>query len=265
MIDHVALDEAACADFRAGGFVVLRAAFDPGPLSDEVDRALADGVRLSATDNTGSGGIEFRYVPMMCERTPASMSMIDALARPAARLVGRAVLPVRAKGTRYFGGSGAHRDSELDVASVGFLAYLEPVTASSGALRVRPGSHVDSASDANDALLEAVLEAVETEPGDVIALDEHLLHGSAGGSDRRQWRVDFVVDPVEAAETARVREYFSLIFPLDWDGGYDVDRYPSYGAYWRSTNRPWVEPLRELGVYELAEAQEHVSRRRGSG
>jgi hypothetical protein len=205
VIDHVALDEAACADFRAGGFVVLRAAFDPGPLSDEVDRALADGVRLSATDNTGSGGIEFRYVPMMCERTPASMSMIDALARPAARLVGRAVLPVRAKGTRYFGGSGAHRDSELDVASVGFLAYLEPVTASSGALRVRPGSHVDSASDANDALLEAVLEAVETEPGDVIALDEHLLHGSAGGSDRRQWRVDFVVDPVDAAETARVR------------------------------------------------------------
>lgn len=263
MIDDVALDDVAHADFRARGFVVLRGAFDPGPLSDEVDRAFAKGLRASPTDNTGGGGVEFRYVPMMCERTPVSMSLIDALAGPAADLLGRPALPVRAKGTRYFGGSAAHRDSELEVASVGFLAYLEPLTASSGALRVRPGSHVAFATDGNDALdaLEALSEAVETEPGDVIAFDEHLMHGSTGGRDRRQWRVDFVVDPVDAAETARVRESFSLIFPADWEGRYDVDRYPSYGAYWRSTNRPWVERLRELGVYELADIQESASRR----
>ncbi|MDQ1461915.1 MAG: hypothetical protein QOI08_3399 [Actinomycetota bacterium] len=258
----VVLDDETRSDFRARGFVVLRAVFDPGPLSEEVDRALADGLRASATDNNGSGGIEFRYVPMMCERTPVSMSLIDALAGTAAGLLSRAVLPMRAKGTHYFGGSEAHRDSEIDVASVGFLAYLEPLTAGSGALRVRPGSHVSSASDTSDALTEAV----ETRPGDVIALDEHLMHGSAGGRDRRQWRVDFIVDPVDAAETARVRECFSLTFPADWDGRYDVERYPSYGEYWRSANRPWVERLRELGVYELAEVQERASRRsQGSG
>jgi Phytanoyl-CoA dioxygenase (PhyH) len=262
VIDDAALDGAADADFRARGFVVMRAAFDPGPLSDEVDRTLADGLCASATDNTGSGGIEFRYLPMMCERTPVSVSLIDALARSAAALLGRAVLPVRAKGTRYFGGSEAHRDNALDVASVGFLAYLEPLTASSGALRVRPGSHVAPSTGAH---LE-LTEAVETEPGDVIVFDEHLWHGSVGGNDRRQWRVDFVVDPVDAAETARVREYFARIFPPDWDGRYDVDRYPSYGADWRSGNRPWVERLRELGAYELADTQEHASRRsRGSG
>jgi hypothetical protein len=259
VIDDVAPDDVARAEFRARGFAVMRAAFDPGPLSDEVDRTLADALRASATDNTGGGRIEFRYVPMMCERTPVSLSLIDALAGPAAGLLGRPVLPVRAKGTRYFGGSGAHRDSELDVASVVFLAYLEPLTASSGALRVQPGSHIASVSDTNDAL-DGLTDAVETEPGDVIALDEHLLHGSAGGVDRRQWRVDFVADPVDAAETARVRECFSLTFPADWDGGYDVDRYPSYGAHWRSANRPWVERLGELGVYELAEAQENVNR-----
>ena len=57
--------------------------------------------------------------------------------------------------------------------------------------------------------------AVETEPGDVIAFDEHLVHGSHGGGGRRQWRVDFVLDPQSAEERARVLEYFAAIFPND--------------------------------------------------
>jgi hypothetical protein len=253
--DGPVLGADVCSAFRASGFVVLRDHIDPTPLSDEVDRTFVDGLRTDAGVNTGSAGIGFRYVPMMCERTPVSLALVDALAAPAEELLGRRVLPVRAKCTRYVGGSDWHRDSELDVASMGFVAYLEPLTAGSGALRVQPGSHTDAT-----AVATGDGTALDTRPGDVIAFDEHLMHGSAGGDDRRQWRVDFVGDPETVAEAERVRSYFSLIYPVDWDGGYDIDRFPSYGAYWVRSNRPWTERLRALGVYAYATAQENAAR-----
>jgi ectoine hydroxylase-related dioxygenase (phytanoyl-CoA dioxygenase family) len=52
---------------------------------------------------------------------------------------------------------------------------------------------------------------VETEPGDVIVLDEHLFHASAGGGTRHQWRVDYVRAPEGVEATRRVRAYFARI------------------------------------------------------
>ena len=78
----------------------------------------------------------------------------------------------------------------------------------------------------------------------MIVFDEHIRHGSAGGRERRQWRVDFVVDPAGAEETATVYGYFARIFDPGWDGGYDAVRYPSYGEFWCSRARPWTERLR---------------------
>jgi Phytanoyl-CoA dioxygenase (PhyH) len=255
------LDDLDVTAFRSAGFVVVRAAFDAGRLAREVDEALADGYR-DAPMNVGGAGNEFRYVPMMCERTPESLALIDALAGPAARLLGRAVIPVRAKGTRYFGGTQWHRDSELDVASVGFAGYLEPLGAHNGALRVRPGSH-HAASDQSPAGMPDDLmagEAIATEPGDLIAFDERLWHASAGGDERRQWRIDFVADPATAEEEQQIRGYFAGIFRPGWDGGYDVDRYPSYGAHWCASARPWVDRLRELGAIERADQEEAAVR-----
>jgi hypothetical protein len=94
--------------------------------------------------------------------------------------------------------------------------------------------------------------ALETRPGDVIAFDEHLVHGSVGGTVRHQWRVDFVADPVGPTEEALVRETFAQLFDPDWDAGDDVDRFPSYGRHWQALDRPWTERLRSLGVYDLA-------------
>ena len=129
--------------------------------------------------NRGSGSVGFHGVIMMCERTPVSLHLVDLLSDAGARLLGRTVLPGRGKGTRYFGSSGWHADSDLPIDSVSFVAYLDPLTATSGALRVRPGSHLGEAGD------EVV---VETAPGDLVAFDEHLVHGSVGGAIRRQWR-----------------------------------------------------------------------------
>jgi len=250
------------ASLGSDGFVVLRRVFDAEHLSAEVDAALADGYR-DAPMNTGTAGNRFRYVPMMCERTPVSLALVDALAGPAGRLLDRTVLPVRAKGTRYVGATAWHRDSELDIVTVGFVAYLEPLAVHSGALRVLPGSHQGPATDSPSGLPDegrVVGRGVETEPGDVIVFDERLWHASAGGAERRQWRVDFIPDPVTPAEEAQIRGYFAGIFQPGWDGGYDVDRYPTYGAHWSASRQPWMERLRDLGAVERAEQEESAVR-----
>ncbi len=258
------LDEDAAGRLRADGYLVLRRAFDPEPLSVEMNRAFAEG--LPAHDSgIQIGDVEVRYLPMMCERTPRSLLLLDALAGPAAQLLGRAVLPVRAKGSRHFGDSGWHRDSDLDIPSIGFVAYLESLDAGNGALRVVPGSHQGDKFTGGPSVDPARIssedaEATGTEPGDVIAFDSHLTHGSIGGDVRRQWRVDFVVDPIGDVEDTLVRTYFERLYPVDWDGGYNVDAYPSYGPSWQRASRPWTERLRVLGVYDLADAQENAVR-----
>ena len=101
---------------------------------------------------------------------------------------------------------------------------------------------------------------VATEPGDMIVFDEHLFHSSFGGNVRRQWRIDFLCDPTGAEGERLTKEYFQGIYPADWDGGYDADRYPSYSDHWRKSGRPAAARLESLRVYELASKQERLAR-----
>jgi ectoine hydroxylase-related dioxygenase (phytanoyl-CoA dioxygenase family) len=95
------------------------------------------------------------------------------------------------KGTRYWGNTPWHTDSDLPIASLGVVAYFEPLRENSGALRVLPGSHRAEFADALRALGAAGKPAeklpgyvLETEPGDLIVFDEHLFHASFGGEPR---------------------------------------------------------------------------------
>src|SRR5262245_56030132 len=97
------IDGSSVERFRASGFLVLRNWFDAGPLADEIDVALRDGLRPDAMVNRGSGGSGFEVVVMMCELTPTSLELLDRLAPVASQLLGREVVPGRAKGTRYTG------------------------------------------------------------------------------------------------------------------------------------------------------------------
>jgi hypothetical protein len=252
--------------FRTFGFVVLPRFFDPTGLTVEADRAMTDGLY---PDVSRSGNITFQYVPMMIAETPISLSLLDRAGAVATALLGGAVLPTRAKATRYFGDTPWHTDSDSPLASVGFLAYLEPTTHESGALCVIPGSHHPQLGDAiralgtgNLAALPVPYHVVATHPGDMILLDEHVFHASFGGGTRRQWRVDYLKAPVDGESEYRTRSYFESLYAPDWDGGYDVDRYPSYGPDWRNSRREAVAQLDALGVYELAAAQEAFTRTR---
>jgi hypothetical protein len=252
--------------FRTFGFGIRRQFFDPHSLAAEIDQVMHDGL---VADVSRTGGARFQYVPMMTARTPVSLSLLDRVEAVAAVVLGGCVVPTRAKGVRIFGNTPWHTDSASPLSSVGFLAYLEPLGAEDGALRVLPGSHHPDFRDALrglgvNATAASALPAhvVVTEPGDLILLHEHLFHASFGGGTRRQWRVDFVNAPVGAEAEELTRSYFAALFPPDWDGGYDVDRYPSYGPDWRDSGRPAVAQLDALGVYELAAAQEAFTRSR---
>ena len=122
---------AGIAHFHELGFVVLRGAFDPGPLSRELESALYDSKRGSFTAQVGGGAvIKGSYVPMMCEKTPVSLELLDRFEPIAAVLLGRPVLSARAKGVRYAASSPWHRDSTAMVASVGALSMQTLIPAS---------------------------------------------------------------------------------------------------------------------------------------
>jgi hypothetical protein len=76
-------------------------------------------------------------------RTPHSLALVEdpRFLATARRLVGAAVVPFYAEGILYFGEAGFHDDAGPGVTAVKCVAYLEPLTAATGALRLLPGSH----------------------------------------------------------------------------------------------------------------------------
>src|SRR5262245_16347856 len=119
--------------FRTCGFLVVRQFFDPKPLSAEMDRVLNDAFWSSASLSRYNGFHDY-YVPMMTGDTPESLSLLDRTSVVAEQLLGGSVIPTRAKVIRYFGNTAWHVDSVQPVASIGFMAYLEPLHAENGAL-----------------------------------------------------------------------------------------------------------------------------------
>jgi hypothetical protein len=72
--------------------------------------------------------------------------------------------------------------------------------------------------------------------------------------------------PTTDHERLLVRDYFAATYSPDWDGGYDIDAYPTYGRHWRRTCRPDHDALLDaLGAYAAAAAEEsaNLDRRRG--
>jgi hypothetical protein len=243
------------------GYQVLRQAFDPTALLAEFDAVTDDAFTGPDHRNRGNAGNQFRYVPMMCERTPVSLDLVVQFSMVAAELLDGPVLPGRAKATTYFGSTGWHRDAESSTRSVGVFCYLDPLDAGSGALAVVPGSHHAAFGDSVASYLSPGSDvpgvALATRPGDAIVVDERLFHASSGGGVRRQWRVDFVAD---TGDDDALRAYFAGQFAPGWDGGYDVDRYPSYGPHWRTLDQRWNDRLEQLGAYQGALDEEDAVR-----
>ncbi len=265
--------------FRTFGFVVLRrqlVAETVERLSAEIDRAFRDAFGKRFDERPDPGGISGHYLPLMSQAlTPGSLELVEHLHPVARRLLGSEALPSPAEAILFFGEAPWHDDTGSEVTAVKFAAYLEPLTAGTGALRVLPGSHLEpfrtaareferrTTTQRRDEIPEAVERlpglSCETEPGDVIAFDPRLFHASVGGRDRRQWTVSFYRDPVSPAEAESVAAALLDDVATDYGswGEYDPRRYPFYDPEWvAETEQTWRGPaivrLRELGVLDAA-------------
>ena len=234
---------------------------DPRPLTNELEQVFADGILVDAM-NAGAGGIHFLSVPMMSGRTPASSRLADTLAgtrRASSR-------PTSAAGTgegyEVHGGERLARGQRARHPERWFRRLSRSLASGVGC--ARSATRITSWKRRRRGRGPV---ALETQPGDIVAFDEHLTHGSVGGGDRRQWRVDFIADPCNDREEELVRRSFAQVFDIGWDGGYDALRYPSYGEFWQQAHPEWARRLDRLGVIELARAQEAVMlhRREASG
>ncbi len=92
------MDELLRTHFQTFGYVVLRSAFDAAKLRAEVLVSLEVGTKMRIDTAVAT----VRYLPMMCARTPESLSLLDTFQPLAESLLEGTALPVRAKGMQFF-------------------------------------------------------------------------------------------------------------------------------------------------------------------
>ena len=266
--------------YQTFGFVVLPGWLDEpkaAELGQELDRALRDGYGANFGDREPAGGIDGHWLPMMSRhRTPISLGLVEdpRFLGAARQLLDGPVLPTFAEGYLLFGEAGFHSDCGTGSLGVKFVAYLEPLTAATGALQLMPGSqHPDfgavAAWDTRHRAMDAKglrrklaalpCAVAETQPGDVIAFDWHTWHASVGGRDRRQWTVSYAKDPATSEEAGRLRDFLASLVPDDEP--FDHDAYPCYDRHWLDPDpahpdrAALAERMRQLGLFEIAKSQ----------
>lgn len=245
--------------FLSRGYAIIPAALDPAGITAEVDWVISEGCKAGFRLESESLTVTASYVPMTIAETPASLSLLLDGASLARQMLGRPVVPFRAKGTVYSQETSWHRDTDLDIPAVSLLAYLDPLDAETGALRVMPGSHHEPVKPPADG--EPHAEILSTRPGDLIVLNERTRHASAGGRSRRQWRADYLAIPESPEEEKVAKAYTAATFSPGWDGGYDVSRFPSYGrGLLQLLDARSVAVLEQAGALAAAKEEEDFVR-----
>lgn len=258
--------------FRTFGYVVLRGLLGDAEvmqLRDEVTSSLTDAFgRVGAHSHPDGGGIRGDYLPLAAQRTPLSRALIaddPRLFQGSAALIGGPTVPTIPIATCFTSNSGWHDDDGTDLGGVKFLVHLDPRRADSGALRVIAGTQQASFRRAIKEYFRedpgrqgfagwpVPYSTLETDPGDVIAFDVHLVHSSSGGGNRLAWTIDYLPWP-GVGDPARLAGVRASVLDLADFGhmDYDRERWPTWHE-WMEAPRPpsrqtAIERLRLLGV-----------------
>ena len=257
------LTEQQVVHFSTFGFLVFRQMFSPDELKiihAEFDQALE-----SAYRHAPFNGTKRHWVTMMGRETPFFASLLEdpRFCDVAEQLYGEDALGVITDANRYVGDSAWHPDTgSLHQYGVKFAYYLDPVGAESGALRVIPGSHknplhseVAEYLGKSGGIRDVPGYVCESEPGDVVAFDLRLWHGSCGGSnDRRMCTTVYYNNPKtpEEEEVTRKQAANTPGFLAYFDRPDD----PLYDPHWVANQegspkrQRWIDRLRELGFFE---------------
>jgi hypothetical protein len=252
--------------FELFGFVVLRQWITPAETEalraevlDRFHRVLGP----AFDERPWMSGMAGHYVPLLTPDAPLTCGLVedDRFHAVARELLDGEVLPSPAEvqAVLYFRESAWHNDSGRDLREVKFVAYLDRLTADTGALRVLPMSQAGDQRRLTHWIQHPRVEvsdvpafACETEPGDVIVFDSHLFHASTGGRDRLQWSAVFVREP-DSDERRQWLDDLIAEGPT-WDG----DPFPPSTTWldptWVDAPKPssikqrWLRRYRELGA-----------------
>ena len=137
------LTEEQLCFYQTYGYLFLPQAFDPdtfGQIVGEVEATLG-GVYGDGSEYSGRE----QAVLTMGVDTPVLSSLLERpdFLEPARQVYGEDVLGIATFCSSHSGDTGWHADSpKMKPRGMKFMAYLPPVTAEKGALRVVPGSHL---------------------------------------------------------------------------------------------------------------------------
>ena len=249
--------------FNTFGFLILRqhlTADDLVRINPEFDAAINSLLpRGGEYDGKTRLGRQF-----MDADTPLLAALGDdpRFADVAEKLLGRAPICIGIAGNYYTGDTRWHSDSHsLDYSGVKFTIYLDPLGASSGSLRVIPGSHrnpmwgqsrltPDTEPTFGVQADELPAYAFESEPGDVLVFLHPLWHSSFGGSTRRRMmEVNYYADPETPENVEAFCQQMANNHRSSTERG--VHMYPKY---WRSVDDPrhlsWIRRMDQLGALE---------------
>jgi hypothetical protein len=182
--------------FETFGYLVL-----PGLLNEEIGWIIEE--FEAVFQNRGvvhDGSKRSTVVPFIDQREKLS-TLLDnpKIVGLISGLLGDDFNYVGGDGNYYTGDTAWHSDGWHDVGKFLKVAlYLDPVTATTGCLRVIPGTHKvdikdwDARKARNSQELWGIAQSevpavpLESNPGDVVAFNHNLMHASFGGSSRRR-------------------------------------------------------------------------------
>jgi hypothetical protein len=263
--------------FKTFGFVIFREFFNPQEV-ETLHSEFQYRADVAAKHEAHDGSKRHRLC-MMSDDTPFFASLLEdeRLLATAERLIGR-VVGAMIDGDRHAGPTVWHFDSSsFEEVGIKFAAYLQPLRADTGALRVIPGSHHRPLFDALEnmegvgprwsraaATPEETHVAIETidrvpgyacesNPGDVVLFDHRTYHSSLGGTGDR-WMCTVVY--YKYPETPEQRELLINLAPAyskprdnstePWNppDAYPQDWIDSFSS--RHLRRQWLDDWREL-------------------
>lgn len=187
----------------------------PGLLADKIDRIIAEFESTFAVQGGGHNGkphdgtARSCIVPFIDQNEYLSSLVDDPLVDGIfTSLLGEEYNYLGSDGNFYVGDTNWHSDTDWSGKMRGkpprifykMALYLDPVTATSGALRVVPGSqhYGDEYAEALQATLRMAPDklgipgsqvpaiALESNPGDVVVFNQNTKHSAWGGNNRRR-------------------------------------------------------------------------------
>ena len=287
------LSEQQVLQFRTFGFLLLRNVLN----MEEIQKINAEfDARLASTSGANANGKKSERMSWssLGPDNPFTSSLLEdsRIISIVESLFGEDFYGISCNASSLVGETNWHPDADnLNMHGLKVLCYLQPLKSENGALRVIPGSQVNSLHDAikqiemnepeHDGLThvakvtdsDAGLDiegvpacACTVNPGDLVVFDFRLWHASYGGSDdRRMISMIFIKDADTPEEEEAVNESvlksrrnraIRAKAAFGKQGSQRSEYHPNWVA--NPDNNPrrqlWIDWMREKGYFEVYDA-----------